>query len=207
MNYSEIAFSDAAKDLQEKYGSRNAYEQREKLHVVDGFTENETLFISDQDHFYMASTGLNGYPYIQHRGGPKGFIKVLDNHRIAFIDFSGNKQYISAGNIETNPKVALIMISYPHKARLKLYANARIIQQSEDPILFAQVDFSGYKHRTERMIVLDIEAYDWNCPQHITPRYTAEEIELAFASQRQYIADLEQNNKQLKAELLNLKEN
>lgn len=207
MNYSQLAFSDAAKVLQEEFGSRSIYEQMEKYNVVDGLTDNEIRFINNQDHFYMSSSGNNGYPYIQHRGGPKGFVKVLDNHTLAFVDFSGNKQYISAGNIETNPNVALIMISYPHRARLKLYARARAVQLADAPDLFAQIDPSGYKHRPERIILLHIQAYDWNCPQHITPRYTSEEIEQDFASQRQRIAGLETENKRLKAELENLKQN
>jgi len=205
MNYSELAFSDAAKVLQEKYGSRAAYEQMEKRNVVDGLTDNEIHFIANQDHFYLASLGENGFPYIQHRGGPNGFVKVLDNKTIAFVDFSGNKQYISAGNIATDPKVAMIMVSYPHKARLKLYAKARVVQLADDPELFARIDVTGYQHRPERMIILEIAAYDWNCPQHITPRYTAEEVESAFSSQRRRIADLEEDNKRMKAELQNLR--
>lgn len=205
MNYSEIGFSDAAKLLQEKHGSRAVYDQMEKRNVVDGLTDNEISFINNQDHFYMASLGENGFPYIQHRGGPSGFVNVLDDKTIAFVDFSGNKQYISAGNIETEPKVALIMVSYPHKARLKLYAKARIVELADDPKLFARIDVTGYKHKAERMMVLDILAYDWNCPQHITPRYTAEEVESAFSSQRRRIAELEEDNKRMKAELQNLK--
>lgn len=205
MNYSELGFSEAAKLLQERYGSRTAYEQMEKGNVVDGLTDNEITFIGNQDHFYMASLGENGFPYIQHRGGPNGFVSVLDNKTTAFVDFSGNKQYISVGNIKTETKVALIMVSYPHKARLKLFAKARIVELSDDPELFSRIDVSGYKHKPERMIVLEIAAYDWNCPQHITPRYTAEEVETAFASQRRRIADLEQDNKRMKAELQDLK--
>lgn len=201
MNYSELGFSEAAKLLQEKYGSRTAYEQMEKRNVVDGLTDNEISFISNQDHFYMASLGENGFPYIQHRGGPNGFVKILDDKTIAFVDYSGNKQYISAGNIQTEPKVALIMVSYPHKARLKLYAKARVVELADDPELFARIDVAEYKHKPERMIVLEIAAYDWNCPQHITPRYTAEEIEMAFAPQRRRIAELEEENKRMKAEL------
>ncbi len=205
MNYGQLAFSDASKTLQEQFGSRRTYEQMEKYNVKDGLTDNEVGFIENQDHFYMASYGESGYPYIQHRGGPKGFIHVLDRHTVAFVDFSGNKQYISAGNIQTNPNVSLIMISYPHKARLKLYAKARVVQIADEPGLFDELDPTGYKHKPERMMVLDIQAYDWNCPQHITPRYTTEEIEQAFAPQKQRLGDLEAENKALKAELEILK--
>ncbi|RFZ90999.1 pyridoxamine 5'-phosphate oxidase family protein [Mucilaginibacter conchicola] len=204
-SYGQLAFSDAAKALQEQFGSRRAYEQMEKRNVVDGLTDNEIGFINNQDHFYMASYGENGYPYIQHRGGPKGFVKVLNAQTLAFVDFAGNRQYISAGNIETNPNVSLIMISYPHRARLKLYAKTRIVELNEEPELFEQIDPADYKHHPERMMVLDVQAYDWNCPQHITPRYTGEEIEHAFAPQRKRLADLEAENAALKAELEKLK--
>jgi predicted pyridoxine 5'-phosphate oxidase superfamily flavin-nucleotide-binding protein len=193
------------KTLQQEIGSRRTYEQMEKYQVVDDLTDNEVRFIENQDHFYMASYGENGYPYIQHRGGPAGFVKVLDKRTVGFVDFSGNKQYISAGNIKTNANVSLIMISYPHRARLKLYAKARIVELDDEPELFAQLDPADYKHRPERMIVLDIQAYDWNCPQHITQRYTTEEIERAFAPQRERMAELEAENKALKAELQKLK--
>ncbi|QNF32197.1 pyridoxamine 5'-phosphate oxidase family protein [Adhaeribacter swui] len=205
MNYSQLAFSDAAKELQQEFGSRQLYERVEKYHVQDGLTENEIKFIGAQDHFYMATIGENGYPYIQHRGGPKGFVKVLDVHTLAFVDFSGNRQYISVGNIETNPNVALIMVAYPHRARLKIYAQAKVVQITDAPELFAQIDPADYKHRPERMLVLTVQAYDWNCPQHITPRYTAEELEPTFAAQRQRLSDLEAENQKLKAELENLK--
>jgi predicted pyridoxine 5'-phosphate oxidase superfamily flavin-nucleotide-binding protein len=205
MNYGLLAFSDAAKTLQQEIGSRRTYEQMEKYQVVDDLTDNEVRFIENQDHFYMASYGENGYPYIQHRGGPAGFVKVLDKRTVGFVDFSGNKQYISAGNIKTNANVSLIMISDPHRARLKLYAKARIVELDDEPELFAQLDPADYKHRPERMIVLDIQAYDWNCPQHITQRYTTEEIERAFAPQRERMAELEAENKALKAELQKLK--
>src|SRR5436190_1624659 len=117
-NYETIAFSDEAKKLQKKFGSRNAYARLEKNIFYDGLTENEVQFIMERDSFYMASMGDNGYPYIQHRGGPEGFVKVIDSKTIAFSDFRGNKQYISVGNIATNNKIALIMVDYPRRTRL-----------------------------------------------------------------------------------------
>jgi hypothetical protein len=191
MNYAKLAFTDAIKALQEVNGSRKTYERVEKSKVVDGLTENEIIFLADRDSFYMASFGENGYPYIQHRGGPKGFIHVLDPHAIGIVDFSGNKQYISVGNVQTNPHVSLILVSYPQKARLKIYADVRIVQIEDDPALFERLDPAGYPHRPERMLVFDIKAYDWNCPQHITPRYTLEEIQEAFAPQQAYLEGLE----------------
>ncbi|MEO6549402.1 MAG: pyridoxamine 5'-phosphate oxidase family protein [Ferruginibacter sp.] len=205
MKYAQLAFSDASKLLQQEFGSRSNYERVEKNNVADGLSPNEISFIEAQDHFYMASIGTNAFPYIQHRGGPAGFVKVLDNKTLAFVDFSGNKQYISVGNIETNHHVALIMISYPHKARLKMYAIAKTVMLKENPDLFKKIDPADYKHRPERMMVFDIQAYDWNCPQHITARYTAEEIEHALLPQKKWAADLEAENKSLKAELAALK--
>jgi len=181
-NYPSIAFTAAIKKLQERFGSRASYARLEKESYVDGLTDNEIAFIGQRDSFYMATIGENGYPYIQHRGGPKGFVKVLDKNRIGFIDFRGNMQYISVGNIGTHNKVSLIMVDYPARARLKILATATIIEIKDDPALYEQLDLPGYKFKPERMIVLTIDAYDWNCPQHIIPRYTVEEIEEVFKS-------------------------
>ena len=170
----------------------------EKYSEVNGLTDGEYSFIENQDSFYLSSIGSNGFPYIQHRGGPKGFLKVLDSKRVGFIDFSGNKQYVSVGNIATNAKVSLIMIDYPRKARLKIYATAEVIELDEQPELYDLLDLDDYKFRPERMLVLHIEAYDWNCPQHITPRYTVDDVETALIPQQKYIAKLEQELKKLK---------
>ena len=197
-NFAEIAFSDASKRLQEKHGSRNSYSRMEKYSEINGLTDGEFSFIENQNSFYLSSIGSNGFPYIQHRGGPKGFLKVLDSKRVGFIDFSGNKQYVSVGNIATNAKVSLIIIDYPRKARLKIYATAEVVELEENPELYDSLDLEDYKFRPERMMVLNIEAYDWNCPQHITPRYTVDEIETALIPQQEYIAKLEQEIKELK---------
>lgn len=200
-NFAAIAFSESVKALQEKHGSRKNYERMEKLQVIDGLSENEIAFIEDRDSFYMATIGEKNFPYIQHRGGPKGFLKVLNNKRLGFIDFTGNKQYISVGNLETNNNVALIMVDYPARARLKIFAKATNVELDDNPELLAKLDLSEYKFRPERMMILDIEAYDWNCPQHITPRYTVSEIEEAFAPQHNHIAKLEAEIKTLKNRL------
>ncbi|PHN07745.1 pyridoxamine 5'-phosphate oxidase family protein [Flavilitoribacter nigricans] len=199
MNYPQLAFTKEIKALQEQHGSRLAYERREKHLVRDGLTENEIRFISERDSFYLASYGENDFPYIQHRGGPKGFLQVIDERTLGFVDFTGNKQYISVGNISTHPNVSLILVSYPERARLKLYAKARIVAPETAPELFQQLDPADYPHLPERIILLDIQAYDWNCPQHITPRFTAEEVETAMASQRTYIEQLEAEIKRMKA--------
>ncbi len=198
LNFSEIAFTDAVKEMQEKHGSRRAYERMEKLNIVDGLSINEIEFIRNQDSFFMASFGASDFPYIQHRGGPKGFLKVLDPKRIAFIDFTGNKQYISIGNLVTNNNVALIMVDYPSRARLKIYAKAEIIELKDNMELYDLLLQGDYIFKAERMMLFNIEAFDWNCPQHITPRYTVEEIESALAPQREYFAKLESELKKLK---------
>lgn len=184
MNYSTIAFTEAVKALQAKAGSRVNYARMEKRSHTDGLTESETDFISQRDGFYMATVGENGFPYIQFRGGPKGFLKVLDEKRLGFLDFRGNMQYVSVGNLATNNKVALILLDYPARARLKLFAEAEIVELKDDPALFDLLNLEGYKFRPERMMILHVKAYDWNCPQHITPRYTAEEIEEVFSAQQ-----------------------
>jgi len=198
-NFASIGFSTAARQLQEKYGSRQSYARMEKDSYVDGLTEKETDFIAERDSFYIASIGENGFPYIQHRGGPKGFLKVLDNKRLGFIDFKGNMQYITAGNLATNNKVALIMVDYPSRTRLKIFARAEMAELAGHQELYNALNLEDYKFRPESMMVLRIEAYDWNCPQHIVPRYTVEEIEKALAPQRAYIAKLEAEIKALKS--------
>lgn len=200
-NFAEIAFTDAVKKLQEKHGSRSSYERMEKFSVVDGLTEGEMSFIQNRDSFYLASIGVKEFPYIQHRGGPKGFLKVLDSKRLGFIDFTGNKQYVSVGNMATNNNVSLIMIDYPTRTRLKIFAKAEVVALKDNPELYDLLDLKDYKFRPERMMVFHIEAYDWNCPQHITPRYTVEEIQQTFLPQQQYIKKLEEEIKVLKSKL------
>ncbi|NQZ78589.1 MAG: pyridoxamine 5'-phosphate oxidase family protein, partial [Ekhidna sp.] len=135
MNYANLAFTDTIKKLQEKYGSRASYDRMERFTSTDGLTEREISLIAERDSFYAASYGENGFPYIQHRGGPKGFLKVLDHKTLGFIDFSGNRQYITVGNVETNNRVSLILMDYPRRARLKLYAEAEVVDLDEDDAL------------------------------------------------------------------------
>jgi uncharacterized protein len=200
-NFAEITFSNAVKELQEKNGSRKSYERMEKNQVRSGLTDNEIGFIEDRDSFYMASIGESSFPYIQHRGGPKGFVKVLDSKRIGFIDFKGNMQFISVGNIATNNNVALIMVDYPSKTRLKIYAKAEIVELKNNLSLYDTLNLEDYEFRPDRMMILHIEAFDWNCPQHITARYTYEDVEEVFTSQKEEIARLEAEVDTLKAQL------
>ena len=180
MNYAHLAFSDASKKLQEKAGSRLNYARMEKHEQNDFLSDGEIEFISDRDGFYLATVGENGYPYIQFRGGPKGFLKMIDSKTLGFIDFKGNMQFISTGNIKTNNKAALILMDYAAQARLKIYAEVELVELKDRPELFERLKLTDYKFRPERMFVLHVKAFNWNCPQHITPRYTLEEIQLAF---------------------------
>lgn len=197
-NFAEIAFTPEVRKLQEKMGSRASYARMERDTWQDGLTESEAEFISQRDSFYMASIGENGFPYIQHRGGPKGFVKVLDAKNLGFIDFKGNMQYITVGNLATNNNASLIMVDYPARTRLKIYAKARIAELKDEPQLFKFLDLEDYNFRPERMIVLEVEAYDWNCPQHITPRYTEGEIIELFANQMNRIDELQNQIAELK---------
>lgn len=201
MNYSEIAFSDASKRFQERYGSRASYARQEQYKITDGLTEYEEDFISHQDNFYMATIGENGFPYIQFRGGPKGFLKVLDEKTLGFIDFGGNKQYVTIGNLVTNNKIALFLLDQAAKARLKIYAEAKVLEIEDNQELFDKLNLEGYKFKPERIIVLNVKAYDWNCPQHITERYTLEEIRDEFMAQHEYINKLREENTLLKERL------
>lgn len=202
MNYARLAFTEPIKKLQETNGSRTVYEKVEKRQEVAGLSETEMAFIQERDSFYLASYGENGYPYIQHRGGPPGFLKVLDQQTLGFVDFSGNSQYISVGNFQTHPNVSLFLMSYTQRARLKIYAKARSVDLADDPDLFTQLALEGYKHRPERLIILEVQAFDWNCSQHITPRYTIAEIEAALEPQKQYIMELEKELASLKAQMV-----
>lgn len=203
MNYSQLAFTDEIKAIQDRMGSRKAYERHEKQSYVEGLTEVEGSFISQMDSLFMASYGENGFPYIQHRGGPKGFLKVIDNRTIGFVDFSGNRQYISVGNLAHNPKVSLILLSYPLRARLKIYAEAEVVEINSNTGLFEQLKPDDYRFKPERMILLHIKAYDWNCPQHIIPKYTVEEIEQLFRKD-QYVEQLEKEIEVLKSRISQL---
>lgn len=198
-NFASLAFTEEVKSLQAKYGSRAGYERMEKNLVVEGLTEDEVHFISERDSFYMASIGTNGFPYIQHRGGPAGFLKVIDAATLGFIDFSGNKQYITTGNLATHDKVALFMMDYRAKARLKIFARAEIVALNQRRDLFDRLDLVDYKFKPERMMLLHVEAFDWNCPQHITERFTVKEVEEALAPQRAYIKQLEMQLAELRS--------
>lgn len=174
--FAKTMFSEAAQRYQEQHGSRAQYERAmERGPSSDALGQMERDFIARRDSFYLASVTEDGWPYIQHRGGPRGFLRVLDGKTLAFADFLGNKQFITAGNLATNDKVALFLMDYPNQARLKIIGHARIVEGDRE--LEAKVRVPGYPAKVEWAMVIDVAGYDWNCSQHITPRWTQEEIE------------------------------
>ena len=202
MSFGSLVFTPLVKKLQERYGSRRQYERMENAGASqDRFTEFETQFLAGRDSFYMATTGATGWPYVQHRGGPKGFLKVIDDHTLAFADFRGNKQYISMGNLLTDNRVALIMVDYPRQARLKILGRAEIFEGEKAAEWLDRVRMPGEKTVIERVLVIHVEAYDWNCPQHITPRYSVEELHEGMKDVEKRVQTLEQENEALRKEL------
>ncbi len=199
--YHSLAFTPAVQKLQEQFGSRSAYARQEHTTFEDGLTESEMGFIAERDSFYMASIGASGFPYIQHRGGPKGFVQAVDKNTVAFADVRGNQQFISLGNISERPQVSLIFMDYPHRTRLKLYARAEMISLESRPELLPRLMPPSFKAKPERFVLLHVEAYDWNCPQHITPRFTQEELQDALESQRAYVEGLQREMEELRARL------
>lgn len=197
--FSKVAFTDAVKEIQSLMGSRKSYARGEDGPVTNHeLTENEAEFIALRDSLYMASVSETNWPYVQHRGGPKGFVQVLSPTQIAFADFAGNRQYISVGNFKNNNNVALIMVDYPSQARLKILGRARIVDATSGADLLEKITPTNYKAKIERGFVVDIEAFDWNCPQHITPRWTADEIQNAILPLKKRIEELEAENKALR---------
>lgn len=191
-HFAEIAFTPTVKKVQEELGSRSSYAQMESAAgaVNHRLTEAEAGFITARNSFYMATVSETGWPYIQHRGGPTGFMRVLDDRTIGFSDFRGNRQYISVGNLMTDDRVSLLFMDYPNKTRLKLFGRARIIGL-DDPSLLSRLEMPNYRARVERGFVITVEGFDWNCPQHITERYTLEEIHIETAALKARINELE----------------
>src|SRR5580693_10337716 len=197
----DIASTASVKEAQRENGSADYWASFHGERSFDRFTENEAAFIAARDSFYIASVSESGWPYVQHRGGPPGFIKVLDDKTLAFPDFRGNLQYISLGNVAADDRVALIMVDYPNRARLKILAHMEARDLAGDPELAARLALPGYKAKVERGFVLRLETFDWNCPQHITPRYTESDIAVAVRSLTGRIAELEAENQKLRAQL------
>ena len=175
-NFTKLAFTDSVKKVQEQYGSRKSYARMETSGDQFVLTEREIPFIESRESFYMATVGENGWPYVQYRGGPKGFLKIIDKTTLGYADFRGNMQYISVGNMNSSRKASLFFMDYPAQKRLKIWAESEVIDAEQNAELLQTLKMPGYEAHIERLIIFKIQAYDWNCPQHITPRYTSEEI-------------------------------
>ncbi len=189
--FTEIAFTQSVRDVQQKMGSRASYARLERgPDIGDELGLDEAAFIAARDSFYMATVSETGWPYVQHRGGPAGFVKVLDPKTLGFADFRGNRQYISVGNLTRDDRVSVLFMDYPNRARLKFLGRATLVGPERRDIL-DRLELPDYRARVERAILIRVAAFDWNCPQHITPRFTLAEIEEASAPLRRRIAELE----------------
>lgn len=200
--FGTLVFTPIIKALQERHGSRRQYEKRAKAGgTPERLGRREAEFIAARESFYLASVGETGWPYIQHRGGPKGFLRVLDDRTLAFADFAGNKQFISAGNITADGRVALFLVDYPGRTRLKILGRAEILEGEGAREWIERVGDPAYEAVIERVFVIRVEAFDWNCPQHITPRFTEEQIREALAPVESRLRELERDNARLREEL------
>lgn len=201
--FAKISFTPSVVKIQEQHGSDKAYSKFLSPEATGGdqLTEDEAEFITARDSFYQATTSNEGWPYVQYRGGPTGFLKVLDSKTLAYADFRGNRQYISVGNVSENNRVSLILVDYPNRRRLKIWARAHLVSITDDPELVASLHDESYRARPERVVVLTIEAFDWNCPQHIHPRYTLTELEPHIGELRAQIESLRAENSKLKNQI------
>src|ERR1700679_3666504 len=200
--FGSLVFTPVVKELQERYGSRRSYAKREESRFSqDALDLDEEAFLAECDSFYMASIGETGWPYVQHRGGPKGFLKLLDGNTIGFADFRGNKQYISTGNLTTNDKVALILVDYPRQARLKILGHVKIFEGAHAKDWIEMLRDSGDATPIERVFIIHVDAFDWNCQQHITRRFTEEQIKNVLEPFEKRMQDLSVENEKLRAEV------
>jgi predicted pyridoxine 5'-phosphate oxidase superfamily flavin-nucleotide-binding protein len=199
-SFAERAFTPLVKKQQEQHGSRRSYARMEAVgEAGDRLGEFEREFIAGRDGFYMASVGETGWPYIQYRGGEKGFLQVMDDQTLGFADLRGNKQYITMGNLEHDDRVALFFMDYAHQMRLKILGRARVHESDGVAAeLIAQLRVPGEKTPPEHAVIIHVEAFDWNCPQHITPRYTQEELAGTLAPIRKKMDALEAENARLR---------
>jgi uncharacterized protein len=198
--YGEIAFTDSVKAVQNQMGSRAAYARRENGPVFnDRLGPDERTFITSCDSFFIASVSETGWPYVQFRGGPRGFLRVLDNRTLAYADFSGNHQYITTGNVSRNDRVSLFLMDYPNRRRLKIYGRMVIADIGENP----EIAVPEYDAQIERAVLITVEAFEWNCPRHITPRFTQDDLVEVMAPIRQELTKLRSENAHLRR-LMNL---
>ena len=198
--FAELAFTQLVKEQQKQHGSRHLYERVEQSSDPgDRLGPHERAFIQGRDGFYLGSVTETGWPYIQYRGGPKGFLRVLDARTLGFVDLRGNKQYVSVGNLQHGNRVALFLMDYPSQSRLKILGRAKIHEgDAEARKLIQELRAPDESSPAERALLIHIEAFDWNCPQHITPRYTEEELAKMLEPMRRRLDDLEKENERLR---------
>ncbi|WP_407120695.1 pyridoxamine 5'-phosphate oxidase family protein [Bradyrhizobium sp. STM 3561] len=195
---SDVAFSPAVKAIQARKGSREAYADSEQRGWRTEVDDNVAAFLADANSFYFATASAEGQPYIQHRGGPKGFLKVLDKQTLAFADYAGNRQFITQGNLSENPKAYIFVMDYAHRRRVKIWGEARVVE--DDEALTTSLMPKGYRARPEQVILFKIAAWDTNCPQHIPQKFDAGDVAAALAARDQRIAELEAELAALKGE-------
>jgi predicted pyridoxine 5'-phosphate oxidase superfamily flavin-nucleotide-binding protein len=186
---SDVAFTPAVKSIQARKGSREAYAHVEQRGWRTDIDDDLAAFLTDTSSFYLATASADGQPYVQHRGGPKGFLKVLDRNTLAFADYSGNRQYITQGNLSENPKAYIFVMDYAHRRRVKIWGEARVIE--DDPALTQSLMPRGYRARAEQAILFQVTAWDTNCPQHIPQKFDAADVAAALAARDERIAELE----------------
>lgn len=201
-SFAQIAFTPLVKEQQKKRGSRSQYDRMEKLGPPgNALTEYEREFIRERDSFYLATVNETGWPYIQHRGGEQGFLHVLDEHTLGFADYRGNRQYVTLGNLEHDDRVALFLMDYPSRTRLKILGHAAVYEGEGAQQWIEQLSTDADRKLVERAFVIRVEGFDWNCQQHITPRFTEEQVVKVIAPLRQRLSELEEENKRLRKEI------
>jgi len=201
-SFAQIAFTPLVKKQQVLHGSRSQYERVEQSsRAGDSLTEPERKFVLSRDSFYMATVSETGWPYIQHRGGEAGFLHIIDDRTIAFADYRGNRQYVSIGNLEHDDRVALFLMDYPSRSRLKILGHAEVREGADAQELIGELSAPGVRALVERVILIRIAGFDWNCQQFITPRFTEKQVIEVMAPIRQRLAEIEEENKRLRAEL------
>lgn len=203
MSYSflDIAMTPSVRAAQARMGADHLWQDFKRHRRFDRFTDSEQAFIAARDSFYIATVSETGWPYLQHRGGPVGFLKVVDDRTLAFADYGGNRQYISTGNLAADERACLFLMDYAHRARLKIYVHVDILECDGDPALTERVTVPGYKAKIERIFRLRLQNFDWNCSQHITPRYTEQEVKEAVRPLHDRIGQLEADNAALRARI------
>lgn len=205
--YLEIASTPSVSAARERYGSALRSARADAVHHQDEVVRNHRLggaekeFIAARDGFYLASVSETGWPYVQFRGGPTGFLRVIDSGTLGYADFRGNRQYITTGNVLENDRVSLFMMDYAHQQRLKIFGRIRVVDAADDPALGERLVMPRYAGRVERLVLITVEAFDWNCPQHITPRFTEAELEVVLGPVRDEMALLRLENERLRREM------